>query len=159
MDDINTRTGELYDYIIDDTLYRMINDQFDYITDDLNIWRKSIDKTVNCIGVSLTNLCCNLNIHVLNGRFQHNYEGEYTCPSNDGRSLVDNMIASSEILTDCVNYFQVDMCDISDHYPLHCSCSGFVCNNSRTVQSSKLMKDPVICTSISNWMIDIWNPL
>ena len=118
------------------------------------MWRKSIDKTVNCIGVSLANLCCNLNIDVLHERFQHNNEGEHTCSSNDGRSLVDYMIASSETLTDCVNYFQVDMCDISDHYPLHCTCSGFVCNNAVNLCNIQLY-----VTSISNWMIDIWNPL
>ena len=59
-------------------------------------------------------------VHMLNGRLFDDKEGNITCVANEGRSLVDYIIASSN-LCDKFSYFCVDNHDFSDHFPLICS--------------------------------------
>ena len=57
---------------------------------------------------------------MLNGRLFDDADGNITCISNDGRSLVDYIIASTSLF-DKVSYFCVDDHDFSDHFPVTCT--------------------------------------
>ena len=71
------------------------------------------------LGSSLIDLCCTHNIHVLNGRLFDDSAGEITCVANNGRSVVDYMLASTRLFTS-FTHFQVGNEDYSDHFPLTC---------------------------------------
>ena len=43
-------------------------------------------------------MCCENDIHMLNGRLYDNVDGDITCISDKGNSLVDNIIAPISIL-------------------------------------------------------------
>jgi len=55
----------------------------------------------------------------LNARFAGDSDGNFTCFSNDGASLVDYMIASSNLFPYIRNVCVLDR-DDSDHFPLSC---------------------------------------
>ena len=65
-------------------------------------------------------LCCGFNIHVLNGRAFDDMNGEITCVANNGRSVVDYILASTSLF-DSFSHFEVGLEDFSDHFPLHCT--------------------------------------
>lgn len=60
-----------------------------------------------------------LNIHILNGRFPGDSEGEITCVANEGSSIVDYMIASSDLFPSIGNFH---VCNRSEsvHFPVYC---------------------------------------
>jgi hypothetical protein len=75
--DLNARIGDRHDFIlIDDTTYLPIDD--DYNVDVFSVRKASKDNEVNTFGKSLLKMCCNLNIHVLNGRCTSDQQGEFT---------------------------------------------------------------------------------
>ena len=55
----------------------------------------------------------------LNGRLFDDCDGNFTCTTYNGRSVVDYHIASSELFTH-VSYFNVVFRVDSDHFPLQC---------------------------------------
>ena len=57
---------------------------------------------------------------MLNGRISDDVEGNFTCISHEGRSLVDYIIASSSLF-DKFSYFCIDTHDFSDHFPVTCT--------------------------------------
>ena len=65
-------------------------------------------------------LCKNYGIHILNRRFPDDREGEITCVANEGSSIVDYFIASSNLFQYICNF---EVCNYSDsvHFPLACS--------------------------------------
>ena len=86
-----------------------------------NLNRNTKDlQAYNKFGLFLVDLCCEHDIHMLNGRLFDDTEGNITCIANNGRSLVDYIIASSNLF-DKFSYFGVDNHDFSDHFPLTCS--------------------------------------
>ncbi|MEW8546815.1 MAG: endonuclease/exonuclease/phosphatase family protein, partial [Candidatus Thiodiazotropha sp.] len=119
--DLNSRIGDLQDYIPFDDLYFIFGDT-DYPTDSFDIGRKSKDETYNRFGTSLIDLCCTYNIHTLNGRLFEDANGEITCVANNGRSVVDYMLASTSLF-ESFTYFRVGSEDFSDHFPLQCKLS------------------------------------
>ena len=94
----------------------------DYPTDPFDIQRQSKDETYNRFGISLLDLCCTYNIHVLNGRLFEDTNGEITCVVNIGSSVVDYMLTSTALF-DSNLHFKVGSEDFSDHFPLHCTLS------------------------------------
>ena len=56
---------------------------------------------------------------MLNGRLD-DVEGNITCVSNEGRSIVDNIIVSTSLFNR-FTYFGIDQHDFSDHFPLTCT--------------------------------------
>ena len=52
-------------------------------------------------------LCCEYDVHMLNGRLFDDIEGNITCTANDGRSIVDYIIASSNLF-ELFSTFAVD---------------------------------------------------
>ena len=118
--DLNARTKDFLDFIPYDDL-DFVFGETDYPSDTFNVIRKSKDMdTYNKFGLSLIDLCCEHDVHMLNGRLFDDSEGNVTCVANEGRSLVDYIIASSTLF-DKFSYFAVDNHDFSDHFPLTCS--------------------------------------
>ena len=66
--------------------------------------RNSKDETYNRFGISLIDLCCSINIHVLNGRMFDDRNGEITCTSNNGSSVVDYMLASTSLFNSILHF-------------------------------------------------------
>ena len=114
--DLNARIGNLQDFIPHDDL-EYIFGETEYPTDPFEMSRASKDETQNRFGISLLDLCCMYNIHVLNGRLFEDVKGEITCVANAGRSVVDYMVASTSLF-DSFTYFKVGCEDFSDHFPL-----------------------------------------
>ena len=72
----------------------------DYERDYYDIPRNNKDRDVyliNQFGQSLIDLCCIFNIHIINGRLYDDTDGNYTCTANNGASVVDYNIASSDL--------------------------------------------------------------
>ena len=80
------------------------------------------DHTHNLFGESLVQMCCLLDIHLLNGRINGDKKGEFTCIANQGTSIVDYNIASSDLFKN-ISLFHVEDRDESVHYPLKCILS------------------------------------
>ena len=111
----------MQDYIPSDDL-DFVFGETDYPTDPFDMPRNSKDDTYNRFGISLLDLCCSINIHVLNGRMFDDRNGEITCrsTSNNGSSVVDYMLASSSLFNSIL-HFCICCEDFSDHFPLHCT--------------------------------------
>ena len=67
-------------------------------------------------------MCCLLDIHLLIGRINGEKTGEFTCIANQGTSIVDYNIASSDLFKN-ISSFHVEDRDESVHYPLKCISS------------------------------------
>ena len=67
----------------------------------------------NNFGRILVDLCCTYNIHIVNGRCSDDSDDNYTCIANEGHSVVDYHLASSELFP-FISYFNVEMRDESD---------------------------------------------
>ena len=57
---------------------------------------------------------------MFNGRIPGDLNGEFTCTANEGTSIVDYMLASTEFFQ-YVSHFSVEELDESVHFPLKCS--------------------------------------
>ena len=88
--------------------------------------RKSKNLTQNAFGVSLIHLCKNFSIHIVNGRNHNHEEGEITCIANDGSSVVDYFIVSTDLLLNIAEFELGDRPE-SVYFPLHCTLE-FRCN-------------------------------
>ena len=118
--DLNARTKDLLDFIPQDDLDFIFGDT-DYPGDTFNLDRNSKDTiTYNNFGMSLIDLCCEHDIHMLNGRLFDDVDGNITCTANEGRSLVDYIIASTSLF-DKFSHFCIDTHDFSDHFPVTCT--------------------------------------
>lgn len=92
-----------------------------YPSDYFSLSRNTKDKdTRNKFGLSLIDVCCTFDIHVLNGRLFDDIDRNITCTANDGSSIVDYMIASSSLFNK-ITSFGVDSIDYSVHFPLYCT--------------------------------------
>ena len=78
--------------------------------------RNTRDTVLNRFGQSLIELCCTHDIHIVNGRTENDTSGNFTCVANEGKSVVDYVIASS-VLFDSIADMSVDEHDFSDHLP------------------------------------------
>ncbi|KAK6180958.1 hypothetical protein SNE40_008917 [Patella caerulea] len=114
--DMNARTGDLVDYIIDDSLEYITNEDI-YPIDDFNQKRHNLDKEINAFGTILIHLCKTHGIHIVNGRFPSDADGMFTSHANKGASVVDYMVASTELFPSIKNFSVIDD---SDHFPITC---------------------------------------
>ncbi len=114
--DFNARTGNECDYIeCEDSEYIACGSY--YSNDHFEGYRKSKDKVVNTFGHCLLDMCCNLNIHFVNGRIGKDINGEFTFMSAAGCSVIDYFIISSQLFI-YVKDFEILYVDISDRFPL-----------------------------------------
>ena len=79
--------------------------------------RNSKDTIVNTWGRKLLTLCKIFNFHVLNGRKANDVEGEFTFIGPMGSSVVDYVIAATNLFNDIV-YFEVLPSVESYHLPI-----------------------------------------
>ncbi|MCG7876918.1 MAG: endonuclease/exonuclease/phosphatase family protein, partial [Candidatus Thiodiazotropha endolucinida] len=101
--DLNARIGNLQDYIPSDDLEVIFGDT-DYPSDPFDMQRHSKDETYNRFGISLLELCCIFNVHVLNGRLFDDKNGEITCVANNGSSIVDYILAPTTLFDSFLNF-------------------------------------------------------
>ena len=93
--DLNARTGKELDYIIDENVEWISGLEW-YTASDFSRRRKSKDNHVNIFGRTLLNLCEELDVHIVNGRCGYDC-GNYTFISNQGKSLIDYVLASPSL--------------------------------------------------------------
>ena len=117
--DFNARTKNLLDYIPDDNLHYIFGD-IDHNSDYFNLPHLNKDKKFNAFGKSLVEMCCNFDVHILNGRLFKDREGHITCTSSGGCSVVDYNIASSDLFQFGTDFEILDKHE-SDHFPLKCT--------------------------------------
>jgi len=119
--DFNARTKDYLDFVPDDNL-RHIFGNVSYNGDDFSMHRNNKDTKHNNYGTSLTDLCCLLDVHIVNGRLFNDLEGNYTCTAGNGASVVDYIIISSDLFS-FVKAFSILDRDDSDHFPINCKLS------------------------------------
>ena len=115
--DFNARTKDSPDFIIDDAIdYLPLPDM--YPIDDFDTPRKSRDMhgDINVHGTTLLDFCCTHNMHMLNGRVAGDMEGNLTCFTANGSSVVDYTIVSSQLFR-YVNRFEIAPKDCYTHLP------------------------------------------
>lgn len=95
----------------------------------------------NAFGKSLVETCCVYNIHIVNGRCSGDTEGNYTCIVNEGHSVVDYHIVSTELFP-IIFYFNVEMRNESDHFPIF-SQLKFVCKQENQDNENEPHCSPV----------------
>ena len=121
--DLNARTKNLIDYIRNDVIFYVFGGDVDYSADSFDMPRNKKDcYRFNNFGKSLTDFCRSHDMHIMNGRLFDDNEGNYTCLSNDGRSVVDYFITDTDMFK-YVSYFTIGDRDDSDHYPVICNLS------------------------------------
>ena len=134
--DFNARTKDHMDFIADDDTDYIFGEHTAYPADEFSMSRLNKDTgDVNAYGRSLIELCCTFNIHILNGRIFGDKEGNFTCFAHDGTSVVDYMIASTELFPK-FTHFTVDDFDVSDHLPIHCSLKLHTQTRNETVNDT-----------------------
>ena len=115
---LNARCGLLQDIFEEDNVDLIFKVQdILYDEDSFNINRNSKDNTLNNFGHSLIELCKSFGIYILNGIICNDQEGNFTCTSNNGCSLVDYVIVSSNLFTN-ITSFDIGLRSESDHFPL-----------------------------------------
>jgi len=128
--DLNARTKTMLDYIPADNIDFIFNSEVDYTTDDFEMPRNNKDNIYNSFGHTLLELCCAHGIHILNGRVTGDPDGEFTCITHNGASLVDYHIISTDLFQ-FVTKFNILSIDESDHFPI-CATMIFHRKNSNT---------------------------
>ena len=126
MGDLNSRTGDLHDYVINDEVDFLPVEMYD--SDKFSISRQAKDTVTNTFGYSLIDLCKHLSIHILNGRSENDSNGEFTFYANETCSTIDYALMSSELFKYEYNFSvkRLDKrCYDSDHLPLELSLNCF----------------------------------
>ena len=121
--DFNARCGLLQDYMENDDVDYIFNDENSlYDIDYFKANRNSKDTICNQFGMTLIELCKTLGIHMLNGRIFNDKTDNFTSTANDGSSLVDYFIVSSNLFS-YITHFEIGNRHESDHFPLICNMS------------------------------------
>ena len=140
MGDLNARTKMLPDFIANEN-----NDHIPVPPSDLYeadtaetecIERWNIDTGFNSYGTKLLNLCKNLPLRILNGRFLGDLLGNFTCFTPRGASAVDYAAVSPALLPQ-VRYFLVETpcLNLTDHTPIELGLAVnavTMCSNEQT---------------------------
>ena len=121
----------MLDYIPADTLDFVFDMDLDYFSDDFEMQRNNKDLSYNQFGKTLVDLCCTHSIHIVNGRLYDDTQGEFTCLTRNGASVVDYHITSSECFRSIITRFSILTRDESDHLPVYV-CLTFPCYNNPT---------------------------
>ena len=119
--DMNARTKDLPDMVLDDNFVHLPLPD-DYILDDFIMPRASEDKKSNQNGTLLFEFCKQTNMRILNGRTgSDNGIGKFTCHKHRGKSVVDYILVSTDILPLICSFDIGDPNILSDHSFLYCS--------------------------------------
>ena len=90
-----------------------------YTEDPFSSHRCSKDRVVNKFGLSLLDMCIELNVHIANGRAKGDERGEYTFINQNGHSVIDYFIMSTPMF-DWIENFEVLRYDVGCHLPVVC---------------------------------------
>ena len=83
--DFNARTKDYKNFIVEDNIDFIFGEKTAYPSDEFSLPRNNKDSDIaNQYGVSLVELCCTFDIHILNGRSFEDTSGNYTCFANNG---------------------------------------------------------------------------
>ena len=115
--DMNARTGTDDDFLIDDRITHLPIGNW-YAPSNFNLPRCSRDKPniINGHGKSLLDLCKTHDIHIINGRKDGDRNGELTCFTSRGSSVVDYTLASANFFDNIIR-FDILMNDVLTHLP------------------------------------------
>jgi hypothetical protein len=118
--DYNARTGISLDFVDDYDENNEIVNIPDIPADKFTEPRYSRDKICNNYGVKLLNLCKTTHMRILNGRlFNDKGIGDYTYITRTGKSVVDYVIASEDLLiSHFFTNFEIANRGESDHLPI-----------------------------------------
>ena len=113
--DFNSRVGERFDFVEDESLFDLDILPDDYLQ-DIHLQRKSQDKCVNEAGLSMLEFCKQTGVRIVNGRLcEDERAGKFTCVKPAGSSVVDLVLCRTPFF-DCFNTFSVgDPNILSDH--------------------------------------------
>jgi hypothetical protein len=138
--DLNARTNNLQDFIQDDSSkFLPLPDFYPESSFCINRKSKDIHGEVNEFGKALLELCCTFDIHMLNGRVKGDKNGELTCFTATGSSVVDYTIVSAQ-LYDRVLHFKIEEHDQFTHFPQSITFASLTCTaktDERTYSSGR----------------------
>ncbi|XP_023225885.1 uncharacterized protein LOC111626658 [Centruroides sculpturatus] len=125
--DLNARIGEVTDTIFCQTFENLVNK------------RISKDKVLNTGGRALLEFIDNNQLIILNGRMRGDTPAEITFVSPSGKSIVDYIICSEEMIN-CCNYLKVLENDIADHFPIQLELTIYEKITKKKLYFSKISK-------------------
>ena len=117
MGDFNARTGDLLDCICQDGAYYIPVDSNIYDANYIDINRNNCDSESNVYGKQLVDLCKSASLCIVNGRTVGDRDGQFTCMTETGQSVVDYLLISQSLFSQIID-FKVGNQIISDHFPL-----------------------------------------
>ena len=97
---------------------------------------------MHLFGLSLIDLCCQFDIHSLNGRTGDDQDGDFTYVSESGCSVIDYILTSTEVMLKSVNSFEISNLDVSKHLPL--TCSFHIASRDYFVDKPEVLHDYVV---------------
>ncbi|CAC5377056.1 unnamed protein product [Mytilus coruscus] len=120
--DFNAYTNTQLDFIEFDNVTEHVNLDDSEYHPDRTLSRNNLDhKHTNNSGKLLLNMCKETKIRILNGRTTGDLNGQPTCITYNGNSLVDYTLTSEELI-DSIGYFVVqDFTSLSNHCPISCA--------------------------------------
>ena len=127
--DFNSRTSNLSDSISNDNTDFIFDDNSVYFPDEFELMRNSKDQSENNFGLALIKLCKTYGIHIMNGRLHNDMDGDFTCVTHNGESVVDYFIASSNRFQYCTEFDIGDMYQ-SIHFPVTCKFTFNIADNN-----------------------------
>ena len=117
--DLNARIKYFIDYTPNNDLkyiFGYTNDEFD----DFDMNRSDSDGVCNLFGISLAELCCTIDMHIINRRLFGDQDCNFTCKAKNGASLLDyDNIASSKLFAKIAK-FSIEDPNESVHFPVYC---------------------------------------
>ena len=144
--DLNARTKDLIDYIRNYNIFYVFVGDVNYTADSFDMPRNNKDCfRLNNFGKSFTDFCRSHDMHIMNGRLYDHNEGNYTCLSNDGRSVVYYFITNIYMFK-YVSYFTIKDGDDFDHYPVICNLSFL-----KISENEISLNDQYICQTTLNF--------
>ena len=146
--DFNARTGTLVDFIQMDGENNVCDIPSNYTCDYVHK-RSSMDKVVQKYGRKFVRLCVDNNMYILNGRTLGDLQGNATCYSPNGKSVVDYFTCSQELMRKIVKCQVKNLTIFSDHCPIELyvqlpirkGSSKNICSSSRYSHTKKEAQD------------------
>ena len=86
--------------------------------------RSSMDTVLNLRGKKLLDMATSQNLAILNGSIIGDAQGQFTCATYNGLSVVDYFLASYDLIPSIKSLQVQDFSDISDHTPIMCTLNA-----------------------------------
>ena len=114
MGDLNARTGNLLDYVINDCdKIPELNQIPTAICEPEK--RINLDSKVNKYGKKLVQMCINCDMNIVNGRTYGDIPGQHTSFQKNGLSVTDYAVTSSELFNEIIYFGADNPTFLSDH--------------------------------------------